>query len=249
MLDTLAVAAQSGDGRLGPVPYSGGMHEGTPLETARQLASRLRPGDLDETLANVTAAAVEILPEVHYSSISVLRADGTLATAAPTDDLIRHLDAEQYRLREGPCYDAATHANQVVSADLADDDRFPAYGAAAASLGVRSQIGVRLFDTPKSSGALNLYSRSAGAFDDKGALSALFAHQAGQAIAYARHVDSLEQAVRSRTIIGQAVGIVMERYQLNDEHAFAFLKRLSSHRNVKLRQVAEEIIATTDQRR
>ena len=151
-------------------------------------------------------------------------------------------------MREGPCYDAATHTDQVVSADLAVDDRFPAYGAAAASLGVRSQIGVRLFDTPKSNGALNLYSRTIGAFDDERGLSALFAHQAGQAIGYARHVDNLEQAVRSRTVIGQAVGIVMERYELNDEHAFAFLKRLSSHRNVKLRQVAEEFIATTDQR-
>jgi AmiR/NasT family two-component response regulator len=49
-------------------------------------------------------------------------------------------------------------------------------------------------------------------------------------------------------VIGQAVGIVMERYTLSDEHAFAFLKRLSSHRNVKLRQVAEEIIAETGQR-
>ena len=143
------------------------MDDGTLLETARQLARRLRPGDLDETLANVTSAAVELLPDVHYSSITVLRADGTLATAAPTDDVILRLDAEQYRLKEGPCYDAASHTNQVVSADLALDERFPAYGAAAASLGVRSQIGVRLFDTPKSNGALNLYSRSVGAFDDE----------------------------------------------------------------------------------
>ena len=223
------------------------MNDGTLLETARQLALRLQPGDLDETLANVTTAAVELLPDVHFSSITVLRADGTLATAAPTDDLILRLDAEQYRLKEGPCYDAAAHTNQVVSADLALDDRFPAYGTVAASLGVRSQIGVRLFDTPKSNGALNLYSRNVGAFEDGAALSALFAHQAGQAIGYARHVGDLEQAVRSRTLIGQAVGIVMERYELNDEHAFAFLKRLSSHRNVKLRQVAEEIIATTKQ--
>ena len=52
--------------------------------------------------------------------------------------------------------------------------------------------------------------------------------------------------MRSRTLIGQAVGIVMERYDLNDERAFAFLKRLSSHRNVKLRLVAREIVDATD---
>jgi hypothetical protein len=220
------------------------MNDGTLLETARQLSLKLQPGDLDETLANVTSAAVDLLPDVHFSSITVLRADGTLATAAPTDDLIVSLDAEQYRLREGPCYVAAAYTAQIVSPDLARDERFPRYGTAAASLGVRSQIGVRLFDTPQSNGALNLYSKTVGAFDDSDAVSALFAHQAGQAIGYARHVGNLEQAVRSRTLIGQAVGIVMERYELNDEHAFAFLKRLSSHRNVKLRQVAEEMIAT-----
>jgi GAF domain-containing protein len=220
------------------------MDDATLIDTARQLAVRLQPADLDATLANITSAAVDLLPDVHYSSITILRADRTLATAAPTDDIIVRLDEEQYRLTEGPCYDAASHTDQVVSADLALDERFPAYGAVAASLGVRSQIGVRLFDTPQSNGALNLYSRTVGAFDDDAALSALFAHQAGQAIGYARHVGDLEQAVRSRTVIGQAVGIVMERYDLKDEHAFAFLKRLSSHRNVKLRQVAEEVVST-----
>jgi hypothetical protein len=224
------------------------MDEETVLETARTLAQRLRPSELDETLGSITAAAVELLPNVHACSITVLRADGTLATAAPTEDLVLRLDAEQYRLQEGPCFEAATHTDQIVSFDLAADERFPLYGQAAAAEGIASQIGVRLFDTPRSNGALNLYSRSTGAFDDSTALNALFAHQAGQAIAYAQHIGDLQQAVRSRTVIGQAVGIVMERYDLNDEHAFAFLKRLSSHRNVKLRQVAEEIIAETQQR-
>jgi hypothetical protein len=112
----------------------------------------------------------------------------------------------------------------------------------AVAAGIRAQVGVRLFDGPRSNGALNLYSRQVGAFDDLHSLSALFAHQAAQAIAYAQEIDGLGEAVRSRTVIGQAVGIVMERYQLNDERAFAFLQRLSSHRNVKLRQVAEELV-------
>jgi GAF domain-containing protein len=216
------------------------------LATARRLRERLTPGDLDETLGQITAAAVELLPNVQYSSITVLRPDGALVTAAPTDPLLLRLDGEQYRLQEGPCFDAATHSNQVISSDLGADERFPQYGRAAAEMGIRSQIGVRLFDTPKSNGALNLYSTRVGAFEDVESISALFAHQAGMAIAYAYHIGSLEEAVQSRTMIGQAVGIVMERYNLNDERAFAFLRRLSSHRNVKLRLVAQEIIAATD---
>jgi hypothetical protein len=216
------------------------------LETARLLAERLRPADLDATLSQITSAAVELIPAVDYSSISIRRADGTLSTAAPTDDLLLRVDAEQYRLQEGPCYAAASETTHVVSSDLAVDERFPQYGPMAAAEGLRSQIGLRLFDTPKSSGALNLYSRTPAAFEDLGSLSVLFAHQAGLAISYALHIDTLEEAVRSRTTIGQAVGMVMERYDLNDERAFAFLKRLSSHRNVKLRLVAQELIDETE---
>jgi hypothetical protein len=216
------------------------------LETARQLSKQLTPGDLDATLSQITAAAVQLLPDVQYSSITILRSDGELSTAAPTDPKILRLDAEQYRLHEGPCYDAATHDNQVISSDLAADERFPAYGRIAVEMGISSQIGVRLFDTPKSNGALNLYSERVGSFEDISSLSALFAHQAGLAISYAHQIGTLDEAVRSRTIIGQAVGIVMERYGLNEERAFAFLKRMSSHRNVKLRLVAQELIAATN---
>jgi GAF domain-containing protein len=212
------------------------------LETAQRLAERLTPGDLDATLAQITTAAVEVLPQVELSSITVHRSDGTLATVAPTDDLLLEIDGAQYQLREGPCYEAATDQRSVVSSDLASDPRFPRYGAAAAERGVRSQIGVRLFDSPTSRGALNLYSTDVGAFDDVESVSALFAHQAGQAIAYAQEIGNLAEAVRTRTTIGQAVGIVMERYTLNDQRAFAFLQRMSSHRNTKLRVIAQEIV-------
>jgi hypothetical protein len=212
------------------------------LDTARQLSERLRPADLDATLAQVTAAAVDLLPEVQYSSITVLRPDGSLSTAAPTDELLIRLDAEQYRLHEGPCFEAATHLDHVVSTDLCKDERFPRYGRAAVAEGIRAQIGVRLFETPRSNGALNLYSTKVGAFADSEALSALFAHQAGQALAYAYQIGNLDEAVRTRTVIGQAIGIVMERYGVNDERAFALLQRLSSEENLKVRRVAEQIV-------
>jgi len=169
-------------------------------------------------------------------------------TAAPTDDLLLRVDATQYELREGPCYDAAVDAAYVIASNLGADERYPNYGPKAVEEGIRAQIGVRLFDARSSQGALNLYSTRVGAFDDLETLSGLFAHQAGVAIAYAHHVENLEEAVRTRTTIGQAVGIVMERYQLDDERAFAFLARLSQQRNVKLRLVAEELIADVTRR-
>jgi GAF domain-containing protein len=218
------------------------------LDAARRMADGLSPSDLDSTLRQITRAAVEVLPNVQYSSITVRHADGRLVTSAPTDDLLLRIDAVQYELQEGPCFQAAVDHAYVISSNLGADERFPQYGPKAVEEGVRSQVGIRLFDTRSSQGALNLYSTRVGAFEDLETLSGLFAHQAGVAIAYAHHVENLEEAVRTRTTIGQAVGIVMERYGLDDERAFAFLARLSQQRNVKLRQVAEELIADVSRR-
>lgn len=218
------------------------------LESARRLAASLKPGDLDDTLKAVTAASVEVIPGVHYASITVLHADGSLGTTAPTDLTICDLDALQYTLQEGPCYDSAVDTVHVTSSDLAADPRFPRYGPAAVEAGICAQAAVRLFDTPQSKGALNLYSRDVGAFSDLQSLAELFAHQAATAIGYAQEIDNLQEAMRTRKLIGQAMGIVMERHGLTDERAFAFLSRLSQHRNVKLRLVAQEIVAQTEER-
>ncbi|MEV7395979.1 GAF and ANTAR domain-containing protein [Aeromicrobium sp. NPDC092404] len=218
-------------------------------DSIRQLAKALKPGDFDATLSSITAAAVEVLPDVHYASITVKHADESIATVAPTHDLVLDLDARQYELKEGPCYDAATNTAHVISPDLAADDRFPEYGPYVVSKGIQAQAGLRLFDAPSSQGALNLYSHSIGAFEDFSTVAALFAHQSAIAIAYAREISDLNDALRTRSTIGQAVGIIMERYELNDERAFAFLTRLSQHRNVKLRLIAAEIVDDVERRR
>jgi hypothetical protein len=86
------------------------------LQASRRLAESLAPGDLDQTLARITAAAVEVLPDVAYASFTVKHADGTLETFAPTDDLLLGLDAAQYDLQEGPCYHAAVDEVHVAAA-------------------------------------------------------------------------------------------------------------------------------------
>jgi GAF domain-containing protein len=213
------------------------------VELAQELARSLPPGDLDQTLSRITAAAVRVLPDVTMSSITIKHADGRLETVAPTDDLLCEVDAKQYELQEGPCYEAATDTPHVVSNDLAADSRWPAYTRAALDSGIRSQVGVRLFDAKRSQGALNLYSDRVGAFEDLGSLADLFREQSAMALAYAHEIQNLREAVQTRQLIGQAVGVLMERYSLSDQRAFAFLARLSSTRNVKLRVVAQEVIA------
>src|SRR3954469_12292823 len=142
------------------------------VDTARRLSERLKPADLDATLSQITAAAVEVLPNVQFSSISVRHADGSLSTVAPTDERLLRIDGEQYRLQEGPCYQASVEPGPIVSSDLGADERFRRYGEVALSEGIRAQIGVRLFDTGSSNAALNLYSSRVGAFEDVESLGA-----------------------------------------------------------------------------
>jgi len=212
-------------------------------ETMRELAERLEPADFDATLHTITQAAVELLPHVDYASLTVRHRDGTVLSCAPTDDILVDLDRTQDELQEGPCYFAITESPHVISRDLSVDPRFPRFGRAAVEVGILSQAGLRLFKTGEAVAALDLYSKQAAAFEDLGRLDRLFAHQAATALSYARELDNLHEALKTRTVIGQAVGILMERYGLEDQQAFAFLTRLSSTRHVKLRQLAEEIVA------
>lgn len=216
------------------------------IEAAQRLSKSLTPGDLDHTLRRITAAAVEVLPEVEYASITVKHGDGRLETAAPTDDRLWGVDAAQYELREGPCYAAAVDSVHVLSPDLAADPRFPKYAATATAVGIRAQAGLRLFDAPSSQGALNLYSTTVGSFEDIGSVGRLFAHQSAVAIGYAHEIHNLQEALRTRRTIGQAIGILMERYSLTDQRAFAFLTRLSQHGNVKLNRVAEQFVSEAE---
>lgn len=217
------------------------IHDESVLSAASELARTLRPGDLDATLEQITAAAVQLIPDVTYASVTVRHGDGRLETVSATDSLVLAADQKQYELHEGPCYDAATDTAQVVSPDLAADPRFPAYGPVAVQAGIRAQAAFRLFDHNSTQGALNLYSTRLGAFERAADTAELFRHQAAVAISYAHEISNLREALETRTTIGKAMGIVMERYGLNDERAFAFLTRLSQHRNVKLRLVAEEL--------
>lgn len=222
--------------------YPEAMNDVELTEAAQRLSKSLTPGDLDHTLRRITVAAVEVLPEVEYASITVKHSDGRLETVAPTDDVLWGVDAAQYDLQEGPCYEAAVDTVHVLAPDLATDRRFPRYAATAIAVGIRAQAGLRLFEAPKSQGALNLYSTTVGSFEDVGSIGQLFAHQSAMAIGYAHEIHNLQEALRTRRTIGQAIGILMERYTLTDQRAFAFLTRLSQHGNVKLNRVAEQFV-------
>lgn len=205
----------------------------------------------DETLEALTAAVCDVIDGVDFASVSVLREDGGrryLSTLAPTDALAVELDELQSKLEEGPCFDAANEDRLFVSEDLALDPRWPRFGEAAVNLGVRAQMGVDINPPGKSRAALNLYSFDRQPFVDAVDTAEIFAAQACLMLGMADTVSQLQAAMNNRKVIGQALGIVMERYSLDEARAFKFLTRTSQQSNRKLRVVAAEIVSGTDAR-
>jgi hypothetical protein len=183
------------------------------------------------------------------------RTTGRSARALAADTAAR-LDRLQQALHEGPAVDVGDSAGplaagasepgeapSVTTSDLSNDDRYPAYGALAVSSGVNAQVAVVLFDTTRARGLLNLYSHRAGAFDDTAVLTDLFAHHSATALAYAAEYHDRENGVAERGAIGQALGIVMERFSLSEATAFALLQQTAERRTVSVRLVAQELVA------
>ena len=198
--------------------------------------------DLASTLRRITQTAVRTLPGVDYTSITLLRGDAAFATTAATDDTILRLDEDQYALREGPCFEAITDDGVVRSQHVQTDPRWPSYGAVAGEAGIGSQLALEIYRTKSSRVGINLYSRQTDSFAYRDSTAELFATYASLAVGYAQEVDMLNHALSSRKTIGQAVGIVMERYDLTEERAFAFLVRVSQTSNIKLRTIAQEVV-------
>ncbi|MET7283699.1 GAF and ANTAR domain-containing protein [Kribbella sp. NPDC005582] len=207
-------------------------------------AATLRaPIDLDKTLEQLLASVIDTVPGIDQASLSITSRDGTIETLAPTDQRVVQADQLQYELREGPCLEAALAEPVVEAGDLATDPRWPQYGPKAAALGFGAQIAFQFRAEPHARGALNLYSDQPHTIDnDTRALGALFAGLIAVAMGWARQDASMNAALITRNVIGQAVGIVMERYTIDPDRAFAFLVRISQDTNTKLRTVAERII-------
>ncbi len=215
---------------------------GRAMVMAARIADSVSGKDLDDTLQSLTRAAVETLPGVDDATISIRHQDGSLRSYGYTDDYLRELDSWQFEHTEGPCFDGVTHNAFTVCGDLRNDPRYPTYGARAAAAGVLSQAGLRIFESKRALGGLNVYSRSVGALADVAFMAELFSQHARTALGYASEIEGLRDAITSRQVIGQAIGVVMERFDLTEDRAFAFLTRLSSHRNMKMRDVAREIL-------
>jgi ANTAR domain/GAF domain len=186
-------------------------------DAARSMQGR---GSTQLTLEKVVLVATEIIQGCDLVGISIVHSDG-IDTPVGSDEPLNRIDELQYVLKEGPCFDAL-HMHEIVhSPDLAHDERWPRWGPMVAKeAGVASIVSYRLYTTRDTLGAINLYSTKLDAF------------------------DADETAITNRTVIGRAEGILMERFGISPDQAFAVLRRVSQHHNVKLNRIAEELVRT-----
>jgi GAF domain-containing protein len=211
-------------------------------EAARSMQAKTTT---QEMLDEAVLVATEIIEGCDLAGMSIVSPTG-IHTPAGSGEALRRLDALQFELREGPCFDALHLHEVVIGRDLATDERWPLWGPRVAQeIGVRSIVSYRLFAGADTLGAMNLYSRTVDAFDaediDNG--GALATHVA-LALAESQNVAHLHTAIDARTAIGRAEGILMERFELSAEQAFAVLRRASQAHNVKLNRVADELVRT-----
>ncbi len=210
-----------------------------------EIARRLNQSSLtiQEQLNLVLEDAHETVSGIDAASITVIHRDGRIETVAGTDELVYRLDQMQYDFDEGPCLDALRGAPVQRVDDMPAEDRWPQFAPKAADAGVRSHMAMELYADERSIGGLNLYSRSSHAFDeDTRHLAWLFASHAAMAMGHTRRHEDMSQALATRKVIGQAIGAVMQRFELDEARAFEFLVRVSNSGNIKLRDVAQQVV-------
>jgi GAF domain-containing protein len=201
---------------------------------------------LEDTIHALVVAAVDAVPGAQAGGITEVRRHGQeLDVQFATEQLVRDLDMAQYELGEGPCLDSAYRNRTVRVTDFVTETRWLAFAARACDLGAASALSVQLYVHGEDLGALNLYSRLPEAFDDESEQIALvFATHAAIALSGAKREQQLRVSIDTRDVIGQAKGILMERYKLTADQAFSALRQASSEHHIKLRDVAETVAGT-----
>ena len=209
-------------------------------EAARTL---YQPRSLDATLQTIVEVACNSVPGFDHAGISTVEKNGTIETKACTSDLVLRLDAVQYEMREGPCSTVLQGTDAIAVSILQHEQRWPRYVPHAREAGVLSQMAAKLYLDENTLGGINFYSTTSDEVtDDARALTRLFATHAAIALGHAHERAALNEGLQTRRVIGQAIGILMERYEMDEDRAFAFLVRASSHRNIKLRNIAQELV-------
>lgn len=212
-------------------------------EMVRDL-QREAPADL-RTLESLVRSAAESVPGAQYAGITIT-GPRYLETPSATGRYPIVLDGIQRQEGEGPCLSAAWEQHTIRIDDLASDARWPRYRREALrQTPIRSVLSFRLFASKRSAGALNLYADQTYVFDSESVEVGLaFATHLAIAWNILQRDKQFRSALVSRDIIGQAKGIVMERFGIDAVEAFELLKKLSQQSNTPVAELAQRLVSS-----
>lgn len=223
-----------------------------PLNSLAEL--QLSGTTLDSVLLRVGEMGVATLSGWHACAASLVEGD-KIATFGATDERLNFVDQHQYDAMKGPCVDALSGGIQY-SDGINPEPRWRMFAEVAADAGIYSVVSFPMKLDGDILGALNFYSEERGALrEGQREEGLLFAAQAAVAIANARaytdktvQVEQLEDALKTRTVIGQATGLLMAQEGLTSEEAFQKLVQVSQTSNVKLREIALRYVESWERR-
>jgi GAF domain-containing protein len=219
----------------------------SPDEAFARLAVELsETATIAQTAQQIVAFGMETV-HAQFAGITMVRSRGRFETVGHSAAAVVDADRHQFELREGPSVDAPTTAQTTTSADLSSDERWPRWGPVAVSLGLRSILSAELHAGGERIGVLNMYGVKPRHFTAEDVdVARLFARHASAALAAVKLREGLLNAIESRTVIGQAQGVLMERFEVDADRAFAILRRFSQDGNVKLTDVARHLVETLE---
>jgi GAF domain-containing protein len=200
--------------------------------------------DIGLTLQRVTAACVELIAGADAADVLVITSFDEFESLAATSALPEMLDRAQQQFNEGPCVNAAHGDSVVLCNDLRDDPRWPRFAKTAVKAGVAAMMSFQLFTHDERVGALNVVGLQPNCFgEDAEAVGAMLATHCALALIADNKEQQFESALASRDIIGQAKGMIMERFNVDAVRAFELLTRLSQNSNTRLSDIAAQIVA------
>ncbi|MGJ9422977.1 GAF and ANTAR domain-containing protein [Aeromicrobium sp. CF3.5] len=204
--------------------------------------------DADATVQRIAEYA-RIAVDCADVGIMLVHARRHIETAAATSSRVAESHDLQIVHDEGPCLDALDGDHIYSVPDTSKDPRWSTWGPAVHRLGMRSAVSVRLETRGRRYGSINLYGAEPHAFtEDDVAVATIFSRHASVAIAAAHNEDGLQVAIDARKLIGQAQGVLMERFDIDADRAFTFMRRQSQDHNTKLRDIAAWIVANRSTR-
>lgn len=227
--------------------YAASASPGEPSGVFETLAAMVyASNDFAEVYRAVCNAAPQLITGCDHASV-MLRQGGRFVTTCSSDGVAGQIDAFERELDEGPCVDAIKGEGVYIDADLRDGSPWPRLERRVlAETPVRGMAGFRLKVSEHRTGALNLFSDEPGGLDqtsiDQAVLLAAFLSVALVAADKRESADTLRDGLQSNREIGKAVGLLMAFHQTGDAEAFDMLRKASQDMNLKLVEVAKQVV-------